>query len=879
MGGDCRLLLVVGDAGVGKTRFAREGLRQAAAGGMVSVWGVCLPLADKLPLLPLTQALGELNRVEEGRLLDAVLPAARPYVRAEVARLVPELASGEPEEFGEVGGWQRERLFSALTEVLAGAARRSAVAVVIEDVHWADNATLDCLTFLLRTLRQASLTLVVTCRSDEMPLDALVAGWLEQARSSPLVEEIRLDPLSRSEVAEQIAALAGAPVPGVLADQVYARGEGNPFFTEQLASAALVGDVAAGLGAMPAGLPARLADLLLARAGRCGGRAWEVLAALAVASRPLTEAALASIAGLGPDAVRHGLRELAAASLLADPVGGEATRPRHALLAEAVAGALLPGERAVMHRRSAEALESAGDAMLAAEAAGHWAAAGRPERELPARVAAAQAAERVFGYDQAAEHLLRAIQLCLTLPDAASAGLDLAILYVRAIDALEITGDIEQAAAVAEEAYRRFADHPDHDTAAAIHLRMAEFRMSVQPADAFPLIGEAIRLAGQGPPSAVQAEAWYRYGSVFPATGAGDRESSQQALQRAVQIAEQASAAALIPQCLVSLADHALVRGEIDEALALLGKAQAGAEDCGDGRAIVWAAMIESFVLGLSGRTEASIEVALAGLRAARQLGRQDSREAGLLTGNAFAGLIERGRTVEAAELLDWLATGQPGRDNSDVLLCRAEIEILHGDFEAAQQHMQQVKAMTVDHVGMFAGEFYVQRLAAVLALSAGRPAEALDELVQVLPSLASPVLTFRCGPVLVAGMRACADLAEIARACQNEGGVAPVLAAADDLASWVDQAAGVPFADHPAMASIPADRATWDAERSRMACQATPWRGLRRQKPGTAWAGRTTPGTPGGGRRRRSWTLGSPPPPSPPRCVRQQPPPAATCL
>jgi hypothetical protein len=82
------------------------------------------------------------------------------------------------------------------------------------------------------------------------------------------VEEIRLGPLSRLEVAEQVAALAGGPVPPVVVDEVYARAEGNPFFTEQLVAAALPAAPGGGLR-VPAGLPARLAELLAARAGRC----------------------------------------------------------------------------------------------------------------------------------------------------------------------------------------------------------------------------------------------------------------------------------------------------------------------------------------------------------------------------------------------------------------------------------------------------------------------------------------------------------------------------------------------------------------------------------------------------------------------------------
>ena len=188
---------------------------------------------------------------------------------------------------------------------------------------------------------------------------------------------------------------------------------------------------------VPAGLPARLAELLAARAGRCAGDARAVLAGLAVAGRPLGEDLLGAVTGLEAEAVRRGLRELAAARLLAEDTAGGGHRPRHALLAEAVAAGLLPGERAVLHERTARALAAAGDQALAAEVAGHWQAAGRPAEELPARVAAAEAAERVFGYAEAAAHWQRAIELGQAQPDAAAAaGIDVPRLYVRAIDAL-----------------------------------------------------------------------------------------------------------------------------------------------------------------------------------------------------------------------------------------------------------------------------------------------------------------------------------------------------------------------------------------------------------------------------------------------------------
>ena len=446
-----------------------------------------------LPLLPVGAALGELACLDSGRLLEAALAAAPGFVRAEVRRLVPQLGPGGgpgPEERG--GGWQRERLFSGVAQLLAAVAAGSGAGavLVVEDVHWADSETLDCLTFLARAGRPGAVRVVATCRSDEAPVAAPVADWLAQARGAAGVEEITLGPLSRLEVAEQVATLAAGPVPPGMVDELFARAEGNPFFTEQLVAAALAGAAAEGVTRVPARLPARLAGLLAARAGRCAGAARAVLDALAVAGRPLGEHPLGDITGLEPEVVRRGLRELAAARLLADGItldGGH--RPRHALLAEAVAAALLPGERAVLHERTARALTAAGDEALAGEVAGHWQAAGRPAMELPARVAAAGAAERVFGYVQAAVHWQRAIELCLAQPGIAdTAGIDVPRLYMRAVDALDLSGDSVRASELAEEAYRRFAGHPDPATAAVICHRAALFRAIDTPTARLPLI-------------------------------------------------------------------------------------------------------------------------------------------------------------------------------------------------------------------------------------------------------------------------------------------------------------------------------------------------------------------------------------------------------
>jgi ATP/maltotriose-dependent transcriptional regulator MalT len=836
LAGDTRMVLVVGDAGVGKTRFAEEGIRWAAAGGMVPVWGRCVPLAEKLPLLPVAGALSELSRLDGSGLLEAALMMVPPYVRGEVARLLPQLGPGGPATGGRGGGWRRERLFAGIAELLGAVSRRSGLALVVEDVHWADGATLDCLTYLMSAGRAGAVTVVATCRGDEAPLDRYVAEWLAHVRGGDAVEEIRLGPLSRGEVAEQITGLVGGPAPPGFADELFTRAEGNPFFTEQLVAAALASPAEGGLRA-PAQLPGRLAELLAARAARCRGDGQALLAALAVAGRPLTEALLGGITGLEVAAVQAGLRELAATRLLADSPAEAAYRPRHALLAEAVAAALLPGERVMLHERTARALEADGDQMLAAEVAGHWAAAGSPAEELPARVAAADAAERVFGYAEAAVHWQRAIELCQQLPGTAdTSGAKLPRLYVRAIDALEISGNGERAGVLAEEAYRRFAGHPDPATAAIIHLRAAVFRAIEAPDAGLPLIKEALRLFGQAPPSADHAEAWLRYATMFVFHAEGRRERARTALNRALEIAETAGATALIPRILSWLTVDAFFRGRVEEGFAILHRGQALADATGDGEAIIRLAVHESDALIRTGKPQRATEVARRGLQAARQAGREASSDAAILANNEAEALLALGRTAEAGALIDPLTTGPPNRDHWAVHQCRVEIDVLRGDLEAATRRQQQINA--IGHIGNIEHARETLQLSAELALWAGRPGDALQQMRRALAPFTAPDLTILFGWLLAAGMRACADLAEQARARRDGYAARDALAAAGDLASWVEQMAGAPFTDHPFVAAIPAARATWDAERTRVAGTSDPaaWRAAAKSWEDLGW-------------------------------------------
>ena len=687
LGRDARLVLVVGDAGVGKTRLVAEGMARAAAAGMVMVRGECLPMAGTLPLLPIASALGQLARMDGGRLMAAALSAAPGFVRAEAGRLVPQLGAGGgpgPDERG--GGWQRGRLFAAVAQLFSAVAEGSAAAVglVVEDVHWADGETLDCLTFLGQAGRPDAVRVVVTCRSDEAPLAPQVAGWLAQVR-------------------------------------------------------------------------------------------------------------------------------------------GAAHRLRHALLAEAVAAGLLPGERAGLHERTARALAAAGGEALAGEAAGHWQAAGRPAEELPARVAAASAAERVFGYAEAAGHWLRAIELCQAMPDATGpAGIGVPQMYMRAIDALELSGEGMRAGRVAEEAYDRFAGDPDPATAAVICRRAARFRAIEAPAEGLPLIKQALQLFGQAPPSAEQAEAWFDYATWFLRIAKGRMEDHRHALHQALEIAEAAGATPVIPRVLVLLARDALLLGHVEQGLAFLRRGQTLAQAAGYGPALVFLAVGASDAQLKLAQFHDAADVAVRGREMADQAGLAGSWGATLLAANAAEALLALGRTVQAAALIDPLTPGPPDQDHWVVHEMRAEIDLLRGDNEAAERRRQLLSAITA-HLSSEEHARDAAQWAAEFALWAGRPGDALAEVQQLLRRYTAPDLTILCGRLLAAGMRACADLAGQARARRDPVAAEGALAAAEGLAGWVERMGGAPFADHPFVATIPAERATWDAERARAAGDTDP--------------------------------------------------------
>jgi len=319
-----------------------------------------------------------------------------------------------------------------------------------------------------------------------------------------------------------------------------------------------------------------------------------------------------------------------------------------------------------------------------------------------------------------------------------------------------------------------------------------------------------------------------------------------------------------------------LLRGQVEQGLGFLQRGQVLAQAAGDGPALGWLAVIDSNAHLKLARFQGAADVAVRGLEAAGEAGLAGSWTATVLAVNAAEALLALGRTDEAAALVGPLTSGPPDRDHWLVHMMRAEIDLLRSDTGAAETRRRLLEAITAGIGSVDFARESAQR-AAELALWAGRPGDALAEVQRVLPLFTVPDLTISCGWLLAAGMRACADLAEQARARRDTPAAENAAAAADGLALWVRQMAGAPFTDHPFVATIPAERATWDAERNRLAGTTDPamWGGAAK-----AWQDLGCPHRAAYGWWRQAQAqadAGQPPPRRPRRCARPRPPPPAT--
>ena len=453
--GEGRLLFVAGEAGIGKTRLLSAVAQQADASGFAAVRAAAFP--------------GDVQSLA-GLLLDLAsnLLPARDKVLSELGQSLTSRVRAIADAAGDAHH-RRRVLVQDLTDLLVPVEPGTPVLMILEDLHWADELSLDVLGRLAGRLAARPILVAGAYRSDELsprlPMRELRARLLSQR----LAEEIRLPRLDLAQTAAMTSALHGRPAPAQMVQAVHERSDGIPLHIEEFL-AAIAEDAPAPQPAaaiQAAAVPDTLGDAVLSRARHLATPTRGVASAAAVIGRSFDFDLLTAVTDAGPHEVADALRELQDAYLVL-PGADEVTFDfRHALIRDTLyADTALPLRRH-LHEKVARAAADRG--YRGAFISAHFEQAQRPELAHEYAVAAAREAASVSAHGEALELYQRAVR---NLP-AQLPALDRAGLFAALGDEAAATDDNTAAAEAYRMAHELTASAGDARAAAALVPRMA----------------------------------------------------------------------------------------------------------------------------------------------------------------------------------------------------------------------------------------------------------------------------------------------------------------------------------------------------------------------------------------------------------------------
>ena len=477
------VVTLTGEAGIGKTTLATAAADHAEARGATVVWGTCWEGAP--PFWPWLEVLAALG-VETG-LQDAGPP-------------------GQPAPLA--GRFER---FHAASGALLAAAGRTPLVVVLDDLHWADPASVELAAFHARRARRSRQLLVATYRDVEIapgdPLGRPIARLEAEGQTLPL------GGLDAPQVAQVLAGLTGGEPDPELGTSVHRRTGGNPFLVQQVARllAAHPDAAAVGMGGQHG-----VRDAIQRRLAALGDPGVRLLEAAAVLGPDLRPAVLARVTGQPVGEVLAQLGQAAGARVLVAPADELGPwRFAHDLYREVLYGQLDPAARARLHLEAAATLEAArrsGSEVRPAELAGHYLRAvdqgGQVSEAEAARAVgyselAAQEAAAVLADEDAAGHYRRALRLAAATGQLGPEGR--ARLLVGLGEALRRSGDT----AGARQAFRQAADLARDDLGgalarAALGLHAVGVESGADPAEVAGLLEAALARTAADPALAAQ---------------------------------------------------------------------------------------------------------------------------------------------------------------------------------------------------------------------------------------------------------------------------------------------------------------------------------------------------------------------------------------
>ena len=502
-----RAVLLVGEAGSGKSRLVRELAHEVAGDDVLVLYGACDSVV-RTPYGPVVEALQQLVRQHQQLELASALRAAAP----ELVRLLPALedvVGALPARRSADADAERHRLHSAVADLLTAAGTRAPLLLVVDDVHWADAPTLLLLRHLLRAAADARMLMVATYRDLEADAPSELAETLVDVQRTEGVVRMRLAGLSTTEVAEFVRLAAGVEADADVANALGELTDGNAFFVtelwRELVDSDLVEVAATGVRLLrPMGAiatPDSVREVVSQRLARLQPPTASMLELAAVVGADFELNVLRLAAGVEEGVLLDAMDEAVRSGTLVEvPALGLSYRFAHELVRRALVDRLTAAKRAELHLKVAEALERCWPAseQRLADLAHHFAEAaplGGVQRAVRYNVRAAEAAAAALAFEQAIERFRVALELGIDDPlERAGVLLELGDAYHKAGRAIEALKAFSEAADVA-----RVLDDRELLALAAIGFEEACWRPGIVDAGAAELLEEAEGSGEQNP--------------------------------------------------------------------------------------------------------------------------------------------------------------------------------------------------------------------------------------------------------------------------------------------------------------------------------------------------------------------------------------------
>ncbi len=472
-GGSGRLVLLAGEPGIGKTRLAQEASVHAWERRFLVAAGRCYEAQSGVPFYPFLEALSTLHEGAPPEVREAI-PERWPYLARLLPDHFPSRIAGSSESREE-----SQRLLRAVTGFVREVAAERPVALLLDDLHCADGASLDLLAHLSRHTRGDRVLLLGTYRDVEVGRRHPLRGTVGELGREQLVEKIGVRRLGPGETAALMSdRLDGTEVSGEFAGLVYGHTGGNPFFTVEVLKALIErGDLLRWEGRWvrkeieDLSAPESVSEAISERVSRLNPKTQQILEEASVLGQVFGFEDLIAVAGLGEEEAEETLGEAEASGLV------RTVRDRHAfdhaLTQQTLYARLSPARRKRLHRSAGEGLEKLGEKVRqkrAAEISRHFVQGGSPGRALPYALLAGDEAQGAFAPGEAKRHYRGALELAERVGDGPAASQALEKLG----GVLATTVRYDEALAALERAADAYSTRNDPESAVRVEARIAQ---------------------------------------------------------------------------------------------------------------------------------------------------------------------------------------------------------------------------------------------------------------------------------------------------------------------------------------------------------------------------------------------------------------------